>query len=56
MELLRCEPNQRMRLDKMKKHELFKNVDWSNPFLEKPSFVPNPSDIMDTFYFEKKNE
>lgn len=47
---------ERMRLGHMKEHEFFKGVNWENLMNEQPPFVPQPDNMMDTFYFDSRNE
>ncbi|RNA04199.1 serine threonine- kinase greatwall isoform X2 [Brachionus plicatilis] len=56
MKLLNPVSNERMRLGQMKEHELFKGVNWDNLMNEQPPFVPQPDNMMDTFYFDSRNE
>ena len=48
--------SERMRLEQMKDHEFFRGVNWNNLMNEQPPFVPQPDNMMDTFYFDSRNE
>ena len=54
--LLNPNPEKRFKLADLKKHKLFESIDWNNVINEKAPFLPNPDNLMDTFYFEASNE
>ena len=54
--LLNPNPEKRFKLADLKKHKLFESIDWNNVINEKAPFLPNPDNLMDTFYFEARNE
>ena len=56
MKFLNPIPSERMRLEQMKEHEFFKDVNWDNLLNEQPPFIPQPDNMMDTFYFDTRNE
>lgn len=56
MKLLNPVPRERLTLNDLKQHELFKSVNLSDLLNEQPPFVPRPEHNMDTCYFETRNE
>ncbi len=56
MRLLSRRPADRMRMKKIKQHDLFKQVNWNNLLNEKAPFLPQPDHNMDTCYFDTRNE
>lgn len=54
-QLLTIDPVRRPAAKEMKEMAFFKDVNWENIVNEKPPFVPNPDDPLDTCYFEARN-
>lgn len=54
--LLLEDPDKRAKITEIMKMKSFENIDWSNLLNVTPPFVPDPYDLMDTGYFQARNE
>lgn len=54
--LLTSDPNERPKAKDVMKMDVFSNIVWDNLLKTEPPFVPDPDDIMDTGYFQARNE
>jgi serine/threonine protein kinase len=54
--LLTTDPEKRIKISQIKRHPYFKDVDWENLRRQQAPFKPNPSDILDTSYFDNRNQ
>lgn len=54
--LLTHDPDLRPDAGKLMKMDAFRNVNWTNLQSTVPPFVPDPSDLTDTAYFQARNE
>lgn len=53
--LLTMEMKKRAGLKELKRHPLFKGVDWDNLHNQPMPFIPQPEDETDTSYFQARN-